>query len=187
MATSPLPPLSRSLSTAELLYRIFLRLYPKGFRQGYEQEMIQTFRDCCREALQRSGMPGLLRFCCYILGELCITACREHFRSFMALLRQLIGMEQERRYMAGQFLHLEIGQLTDIGRKRETNEDNLNSVIPRDPQIMATKGALFVVADGMGGHTKGEVASQLVIETVSEAYYRNEGQDIATVLRNAVT
>jgi serine/threonine protein phosphatase PrpC len=186
MATSPLPPLSRSLSTAELLYRIFLRLYPKGFRQGYEQEMTQTFRDCCREALQRSGMPGLLRFCGYILGELLITACKERLRSFWAMLQQLVGMEQERRYMSGHFLHLEIGQLTDIGRKRKTNEDNLNSVIPRDPQIMATKGALFVVADGMGGHAKGEVASQLVVETVCETYYRSQDQDIATALRSAV-
>src|SRR2546429_9136338 len=115
MATSPLPPLSRSLSTAELLYRIFLRLYPKGFRQGYEQEMIQTFRDCCREAFQRSGVPGLLRFCTYILGELIVTACNEHMRMFMATIKRLFSLEEGKSM--SHLLHLDIGQMTDIGRK----------------------------------------------------------------------
>src|SRR5690242_15623329 len=108
MTTSPLPPHSRSLSTAELLYRIFLRLYPKGFRQGYEQEMLQTFRDCCREAVQRAGMPGLLRFCSYILGELLLTACNEHIHSLIKILRQIIGMESEKRYMTSHLLQVDI-------------------------------------------------------------------------------
>jgi len=38
--------------TAERLYRVLLALYPKQFRQTYTQEMVQTFRDCCREALR---------------------------------------------------------------------------------------------------------------------------------------
>lgn len=186
MTTSPLPPHSRSLSTAESLYRIFLRLYPQDFRQGYEREMLQTFRDCCQEALQRAGTPGLLRFCSYILGELLITACNEHIRSFITMLRQIIGMEPEKKYMTSHLLHVDIGQLTDIGRRREINEDNLNTIIPQDPHIMATKGVLFVVADGMGGHARGEVASQLVVETVCEAYYRSQDEDIASALRSAV-
>ena len=55
-------------------------------------------------------------------------------------------------------LRLDVAQLTDVGRKREHNEDNMAYVIPKDPQVMTKKGALFIVADGMGGHAAGEVA-----------------------------
>jgi hypothetical protein len=36
------PSSKRALSTSEHLYRIFLMLYPKGFRQAYGQEMVQV-------------------------------------------------------------------------------------------------------------------------------------------------
>ncbi len=47
--------------------------------------------------------------------------------------------------------------VTDVGCVRKHNEDSLLS----DPAL-----GLFVVADGLGGHAAGEVASQIVVETV---------------------
>ena len=64
-------------------------------------------------------------------------------------------------------LRLDPAQLTDVGRKREHNEDNMAYVIPKDPQVMAMKGALFIVADGMGGHAAGEVASEIAVDTTA--------------------
>src|SRR5229473_3118010 len=83
-------------------------------------------------------------------------------------------------------LRLDPAQLTDVGRKREHNEDNMAYVIPKDPQVMARKGALFIVADGMGGHAAGEVASEIAVDTVSNAYYQDENDDVQASLLYAI-
>ncbi len=54
---------------------------------------------------------------------------------------------------------IEAHGLTDPGRKRKGNEDSMGL----DPEI-----GLAVVADGMGGHQSGEVASQLAVETLRD-------------------
>jgi serine/threonine protein phosphatase PrpC len=83
-------------------------------------------------------------------------------------------------------LRLDVAQLTDVGRKRDHNEDNMAYVIPKDPQVMAKKGALFIVADGMGGHAAGEVASEIAVDTVSNAYYQDDSEDVAASLMQAI-
>ena len=58
-----------------------------------------------------------------------------------------------------------VGHLTDPGRKRSNNEDAYLVLVPPDvpPQVEG----ILVVADGMGGHQAGEVASNLAVQTVS--------------------
>ena len=53
-------------------------------------------------------------------------------------------------------IRLEVGQATDRGLHREKNEDS-----------MLVADELFAVADGLGGHRGGEVASALAVETLA--------------------
>ena len=64
---------------------------------------------------------------------------------------------------------------TDKGCVREINEDSGRYLRPSDPAQLGARGSLLIVADGMGGHSAGEVASQLAVETVSRVYYEAQG------------
>jgi serine/threonine protein phosphatase PrpC len=60
---------------------------------------------------------------------------------------------------------------TNVGRKRAHNEDNY---------LVFAEQNLFVVADGMGGHACGEVASQMVVETMRDYFARAADDPDAT-------
>ena len=63
-------------------------------------------------------------------------------------------------------LDVEFTQLSDPGTTREHNEDYLGYLLPYTPEQLRSHGCVFVLADGVGGQQKGEVASQLAVETV---------------------
>lgn len=74
---------------------------------------------------------------------------------------------------------------TDVGCVREINEDNGRHFKPNDPEVLTGKGSLTIVADGMGGHASGEVASEMAVELISRLYYGDE-REPALALRHAV-
>ncbi len=63
--------------------------------------------------------------------------------------------------------------LTDVGRKRTKNEDSF---------LINEKLSLYVVADGMGGHSGGEFASRMSISTIEEVIKGLEDDPEATVI-----
>lgn len=64
--------------------------------------------------------------------------------------------------------------LSDRGCLRTTNEDRWHYVKPDAADVRARKGILALVADGMGGHAAGEVASEMAVSTISRAYFESE-------------
>src|SRR5581483_5126219 len=71
---------------------------------------------------------------------------------------------------ANTHLEVEFAQLSDPGRQREQNEDFLGHVTPASPAAARSHGWLFVLADGVGGTEKGEVASQAAVEYLTAGF-----------------
>lgn len=91
----------------------------------------------------------------------------------------------------GTLMHLkelEVYADSDVGLKRELNEDSIGVTSNKDGSK-----SLFVLADGMGGHNAGEVASEIAVQTVLEEGKRElintqnlSDSDIRDILRNIV-
>ncbi|MBV9250367.1 MAG: Stp1/IreP family PP2C-type Ser/Thr phosphatase [Acetobacteraceae bacterium] len=64
--------------------------------------------------------------------------------------------------------------LSHPGLVRAVNEDAVAYRIPRQDEPGAQPGMLALVADGMGGHAAGEVASQIAAQTLHLVYYQGE-------------
>jgi len=184
-------PSQRIVSLSNALYRLLLHCYPPEFRREYAPEMAQTFRTCCREALQQHGATGVLQLWGTILYDFTTSVFVQYMRAVVAQWKRLfmktsaIDSGRELYTMVTQF-HLNASQRTDIGPTRKTNEDRMVTIIPEDAQVLSQKGALFIVADGLGGHTKGDVASEIAVNAVRDFYYQDTNADNGTALLAAM-
>lgn len=77
-------------------------------------------------------------------------------------------------------MRLRVSGLTDVGLRRENNQDSF---------LVDEEVGLFVVADGMGGHQGGEVASQIAVQTIhstiKDSFEKDKGVSAYDLLQRA--
>jgi len=68
---------------------------------------------------------------------------------------------------------VESSQLSDVGQKRNHNEDYVGFYEPRQISDLEAHGRLYVIADGVGGAAAGEIASEYAVKKIIYTYYQN--------------
>jgi protein phosphatase len=88
---------------------------------------------------------------------------------------------------AGVWHHaLEHAALTDVGLRRGNNQDSFAISLAGDEADWRRRGHLFLVADGMGAHAAGELASKMACETLAHTYRKLPDRAPAEALHEAV-
>ena len=81
---------------------------------------------------------------------------------------------------------VQFASLSDVGFRRRNNQDNFVVMLSPDAETFQIRGHLFIVADGMGGHAVGELASKIAVDTIPHTYFKNRTDDIPTALNAAI-
>ena len=81
---------------------------------------------------------------------------------------------------------VEYAAKTDVGLRRQNNEDACVAQLVTDAELWHDRGHLFVVADGMGGHAVGELASKIATDTLPHTFFKKREGDVGAALQGAV-
>lgn len=81
---------------------------------------------------------------------------------------------------------VEYAALSDIGFRRKNNEDSYVVQVATDRVQWDARGHLFLVADGMGGHAVGELASKIAADTIPHTYHKLNDLDVQAALEQAI-
>jgi PPM family protein phosphatase len=76
--------------------------------------------------------------------------------------------------------------LTDIGMRRAINQDSMRVMLAESKSAWERQGHFFAVADGMGAHAAGELASQLAVELIPHHYIKYRDMAPAEALHRAI-
>jgi len=75
--------------------------------------------------------------------------------------------------------------LSDVGVKRQQNQDSWTVFPNGQDSLQQPKGQLFLVADGMGGHARGDEASKIAVHYIKEIYFSYPSENITECLQKA--
>jgi serine/threonine protein phosphatase PrpC len=76
--------------------------------------------------------------------------------------------------------------ISDVGLRRQNNQDAVLARLAPDRESWLVRGHLFVVADGMGGHAVGELASKMAVDAVSHTFDKLREQHPVSALKTAI-
>ena len=82
--------------------------------------------------------------------------------------------------------YIQVASLSDVGMRRATNQDNLSVSLASSMEQWQRKGHVFIVADGMGAHAAGELASKLAIDHIPHLYAKYNDSSAPEEMRKAV-
>ena len=81
---------------------------------------------------------------------------------------------------------LKHASVSDLGMRRTNNQDSLAVIVTDDVATWATRGHLLMVADGMGAHAAGELASKLAVDNIPHTYFKLRDLYPPAALRQAI-
>lgn len=85
-------------------------------------------------------------------------------------------------------MNVHYASLTDVGVKRSHNQDACATQPAPDEEVFRTRGHVFIVADGMGGHAVGEMASEKAVQCIPLTYIKHIAQEgVVEAIRHAFT
>lgn len=85
------------------------------------------------------------------------------------------------------FNEIEYASHTDVGIRRSHNQDSHIVMPATDDEHWRQVGHVFVVADGMGGHAVGELASKIAVDNIPHIYSKHAQHGLVAALRRAFT
>jgi PPM family protein phosphatase len=84
------------------------------------------------------------------------------------------------------YLTIEYASLTDVGVRRSHNQDSHALLAASDADQFEQRGHLFLVADGMGAHAVGELASKIAVDNIPHIYAKHAHDGPVAALRKAI-
>src|SRR5919197_4764292 len=81
---------------------------------------------------------------------------------------------------------LKHASVSDLGMRRTNNQDAIAVVVTNDVATWASRGHLLMVADGMGAHAAGELASKLAVDNIPHTYFKLRDLSPPAALRQAI-
>jgi serine/threonine protein phosphatase PrpC/tetratricopeptide (TPR) repeat protein len=83
-------------------------------------------------------------------------------------------------------LILQYSGRSDIGMVRSENQDSFGKFPENDLDLYSEKGQLFIVADGVGGHTGGKEASRMAVNIIGDIYFNSDSPNKNSLLKEAI-
>ena len=81
---------------------------------------------------------------------------------------------------------MQYAAISDVGMRRQNNQDSMNVMLAGDETSWHETGHLFLVADGMGAHAAGELASKLAADGIPHTYSKLREMEPGAALAHSI-